>query len=278
MKSLTLSTVLLLASLTSCDSGCVRLFAPKAKVTESAIAQRLSPNSAGDSQFDHDEYGELLEAHVDYEAGRVDYSGLSDDERQLDAYLADLADADVDRLDADAQLALLINAYNAFTLKLILDHYPDIESIKDISKPWDETRWTLAGVELSLNEIEHGLIRPIYRDSRIHFAVNCASIGCPPLAPWPYTGERLDEQLDRAAERTLGDQRYARVEDGVLEVTPLLNWYRADFVSEAYNPSADTVPSYVALFGDRKIREFIEQSDDPPYAYLSYDWSLNDVD
>lgn len=276
--SATLATIFLLASVASCDSGCVRLFAPKAELSESSIAAELSPDNAGAASFDNSRYAKLLDAHVDYESARVDYSGLARDEAALDAYLEQLADAELDALSSDAQLALLINAYNAFTLKLILEHYPDLESIKDIDKPWDARRWKLGGHEVSLNEIEHGLIRPIYRDSRIHFAVNCASIGCPPLAPWPYTGADIDEQLDRAADRTLGDDRYARVEGGELRVTSLMNWYKPDFVSGEYEPSAESVPAYAAIFGDAEIREFVESEDEPSYSFIDYDWALNDIE
>lgn len=278
MKGMTLATLILLASVASCDSGCVRLFAPKADVAETAITAELSPSSEGTGEFDHSGYATLLEAHVDYEIARVDYTGLAEDEEALDAYLDALAEADLGSLSADAQLALLINAYNAFTLKLILEHYPDIESIKDISKPWDTVRWTLGGAEISLNQLEHGLIRPIYRDSRIHFAVNCASIGCPPLAPWPYTGAELDAQLDTAAGRTLQDDRYARVNEGELQVTPIMNWYKPDFVSEDFEPSAETIPAYAAMYGDSEIRTFVASEKRRGYSFLDYDWSLNDID
>jgi hypothetical protein len=278
MKGITLATLVLLASVASCDSGCVRLFAPKANIAETEITAKLSPDSEGAEEFDHSGYATLLEEHVDYETARVDYSGLAEDEQALDSYLDALAEVDLSSLGADAQLAVLINAYNAFTLKLILEHYPDIESIKDISKPWDTARWTLGGAEISLNQLEHGLIRPIYKDSRIHFAVNCASIGCPPLAPWPYTGADLDAQLDKAARRTLQDDRYARVEDGEFQVTPLMNWYKPDFVSEDFEPTAETIPAYAAMYGDAEIRTFVASEERPGYSFLDYDWSLNDID
>ena len=279
MKSaVTLAIVFVVASFASCDNGCVRLFSPKDELSHGEIAAELAADSAGAASFDHSRYAEVLDAHVDYDSARVDYAGLAGDEARLDAYLEQLADAELDALNSDAQLALLINAYNAFTLKLILEHYPDLESIKDIDKPWDTRRWELGGHQVSLNEIEHGLIRPIYRDSRIHFAVNCASVGCPPLAPWPYTGTDIDEQLDRAAKRTLGDDRYARVEGDELQVTSLMNWYKPDFVGGEYEPSAESVPAYVAMYGDDEIRELVESEDEPSYSFIDYDWALNDVE
>lgn len=278
MKHIGLIALLVIIALSACDSGCAHLFAARAEVADTPIAEDLSAEKTGESHFDHSTYATLLDKHVDYEAARVDYAGLAEDQKLLDRYLDQLADADVRALDADAQLALLINAYNAFTLALIVEHYPGIASIKDIDTPWDQRRWTLGGATLSLNQLEHGLIRPIFKDSRIHFAVNCASIGCPPLAPWPYTGGKLDAQLDKAAERTFGDPRYARIEDGTLKVSNLLNWYRPDFVTDAYSPSADSVPGYAALFGPPEIQRFVESNADPDYAFLDYDWSLNDVE
>ncbi len=267
-----------LAWLTSCTSGCLSLFAPSAKLVDSPIVEDLKKDPDDAQDFDHSAYAELLEQHVDYDTARVDYAGLKNDEAKLDSYLDTIATVDFATLDQDAKLALLINAYNAYTLKLILEHYPGIESIKDLDSPWKTKRYVVAGHKLSLDDIEHGLIRPFFEDSRIHFAVNCASLGCPPLAPWPYEGAKIDEQLDQAARRTLQDDRYARVEDGKLELTSVMNWYRDDFVSDEFSPSAQTLPMYAAKYGGDEIRQLVdEHGGEPAVGFLEYDWALNDV-
>lgn len=264
--------------LAACSSGCLSLFAPRAKVSDSPIVDELRKESSVAGRFDNSIFAELLEDHVDYEDARVDYAGLKADEDKLDAYLKQIADADLTRLDDDAELALLINAYNAYTLELILEHYPGVESIKDIDNPWKTKRYVVAGHKLSLDDIEHRLIRPIYKDSRIHFAVNCASLGCPPLAPWPYEGEKIDEQLDKAARRTLQDSRYARVEDGKLKLTSVMNWYRTDFVDKGFSPTAETLPLYVAKYAGEDVKALIEKhGGEPAVEFLEYDWALNDV-
>jgi hypothetical protein len=267
------------AALSACSSGCVSLFAPKAQLVDSPIVEELGEGSSGAGEFDHSIYAELLQAYVDYDTARVDYAGLKDDEAKLDAYLDQLKRAQLESLGDDASLALLINAYNAFTLKLILDHYPDLNSIKDIDSPWKTTRWVIGGHKLSLDDIEHGLIRPLYKDSRIHFAVNCASIGCPPLADWPYEGSKIDEQLDLAARRTLGDEHYARVEGDELLLTSVMNWYRRDFVGDEFSPSAESLPLYAARYAGEEVRALVEQKGgEPAVGFIEYDWSLNDME
>lgn len=220
--------LVLLVILVGCSSGCLSLFTPKAELVDSPIVEDLQQAPDEPEAFDHSDYGELLHQHVDYDAARVDYAGLKADESKLDAYLDAIAKADLTKLDDDGKLALLINAYNAYTLKLILENYPGVESIKDLDNPWKSERYKVAGHTLSLDDIEHGLIRPLYKDSRIHFAVNCASVGCPPLAAEPYEGATIDKQLDQATKRTLGDERYARVENDKLKLTSVMNWYRTD--------------------------------------------------
>lgn len=274
----TLPVVLLLIALaaSACSSGCISLFAPKADLADSPIVDQLQEPPTDAQPFDHSAYGELLGEHVDYEAARVDYDGLKRDEARLDAYLDQIAQADLSGLDEDARHALLINAYNAYTLKLIVEHYPGIDSIKDIDSPWKTSRWVVAGHTLSLDDIEHGLIRPIYRDSRIHFAVNCAAVGCPPLAAEPYEGASLEAQLDRATRRALHDERYARVTDGRLELTQVMNWYRKDFLDEDFSPRAQTLAAYAARYGTDELRDFVEAHDgDPPVGFIDYDWRLN---
>jgi hypothetical protein len=141
---------------------------------------------AGEAAFDHSMFDTLLGAYVDAD-GFVDYAGLLGDAARLDAYLDQLAAAPFDALGRDEKLALLINAYNAFTLRLILDHYP-VASIQDIPAPerWDAVRWRVGPHTWSLNQIEHEEIRPKFVEPRIHFALVCAAVGCPPLRAEAY--------------------------------------------------------------------------------------------
>jgi hypothetical protein len=276
---LIVASILGVAILSACSSGCVSLFAADAELVDSPIVGELKKTPSGGASVDHSIYASLLESYVNYDTARVDYAALKADEAKLDNYLAQIAQIDLESLGDDESLALLINAYNAFTLKLIVEHYPKIDSIKDLDSPWKTRRWNVGGHKLSLDDIEHGLIRPLYKDSRIHFAVNCASIGCPPLADWPYEGDKIDAQLDKAARRTLGDERYARVDGEKLMLTSVMSWYRDDFVSDEFSPSAETLQAYAARYGGEKIEALVEgKGGEPAVGFIEYDWSLNDVE
>lgn len=279
MSARTLLVLVALGLLTSCARW-VSACAPKARLIEGEIRQQLraTPENGSGESIDHSTYAELLAEHVDERAGRVDYSGLQSDRESLTSYLDRLAAIDLAAISDDAQMALLINAYNACTLELILRHYPDLDSIKDIDDPWGQPLCTVGGHDLTLDEIEHRILRPLYRDPRIHFAVNCASIGCPPLAETPYTSRDLEAQLDRAAERTLQSARYVRVDDGKLHLNPIMNWYRSDFLSERFEDHANSIPAYVARYASSSVVTSIEQRDgSTSVTWMDYDWSLNDM-
>lgn len=272
----TLPTLLLLAAALILASAC----APKAKTLEGPIVGQLRQGmKEGSASFDHAAFDALLGEVVREDAGRVDYAALAKKRAQLDAYLTTIASADLTKLGEREQQALLINAYNGYTLSLILEHYPGIDSIRDLKKPWKTKRHEVGGHTLSLDDIEHGLLRPLYRDERVHFAVNCASIGCPTLRAEAYTGARLDEQLEAAARATLSSERHVRVEGGKLLVTSILDWYGGDFTSAHYKGHADSLPAYVARYTRDEVRDFIDSKGGaPPVGFLAYDWDLNDVE
>src|SRR5690554_5944218 len=190
------------------STSLVRFLAPNVDLGDAQVLKDVRHKPEKPAKFDHSGFAQLLAAHADSAAGRVDYAGLKKDEKKIDAYLKKLDAVDLKTLGPDEKLALLINAYNAYTLQLILENYPGIKSIKDLKSPWKSKRYKVGGHTLSLDDIEHGLIRPVYKDSRIHFAVNCASIGCPPLQAFAFEGDKLDAQLDLAARKTLQDTRY----------------------------------------------------------------------
>ncbi len=239
---------------------------------------------AGDEAdvFDHHVFDALLSRHVDAD-GWVDYKAMADDPAPLDAYIVSLADAPFDRFGRDEKLAYLINGYNAFTLRLILDHYP-VESIKDIpgAKRWDAVRWELAaGVSggtsgngvYSLSQIEHELIRPKFVEPRVHFALVCAAYSCPKLRNQAYVGERLEEQLADQTAYTHGHARWFRFDQAgdTVYLTALYKWYGSDFEAVA-----DGVLDYVAGHVPA-LRTAMDSGSEPEVRWLDYDWKLNDV-
>jgi hypothetical protein len=239
--------------------------------------------------FDHGAWDGLLEEHVEWRrdgvTSVVDYSGLADDEDTLDAYLAKLSEVDTDTfesLDRDHRLAFLINAYNAFTVKLILKQDDRPASIRDIgsifSGPWSQRFFTLLGKQRTLDEVEHQMIRgnPELMDPRIHFAVNCASVGCPALRPEAYVGDRLDQQLADSTRRFLSDRQRNRYDEksGVLLVSSIFDWYRKDFVNAAGSLAGYLAGHADALGLQNPVRENL-QAGDVPIRFLDYDWNLN---
>ena len=210
--------------------------------------------------------------------GRVDYKTAAAQNAELTAYLGALAAADLTTLPPAEQKALLINAYNAYTLSLILKNMP-VKSIRDIDTPWKTRAYKVGGHTVSLDDIEHGILRPYFGDERIHFAVNCASIGCPPLWEHAYSGKQLDKQLDQAARRTLSDPKHARVEGEKLLLTNILNWYGADFTDPKYRGHAKTLPIYVARFSSEKVKGLVKsKGGKPDIGWIDYNWQLNDIE
>jgi len=244
--------------------------------------------------FDHQHQAltTLLAKHVQWSpeghASQVDYVGFAADRPGLKAYLTQLAEvtqADFDGWNAAQRMAFLINAYNAWTVELILTGDSDITSIKDLgslfSSPWKQEIAPLLGRTRSLDDIEHGLLRgaPDFAEPRIHFAVNCASIGCPALRPEAYTFNELDAQLADQTMRFLGDRSRNRVSaDGkTLEISKVFDWYADDFTAKAsaLSPPAAFLAQYAAQFSaDLAVQQRI-RAGKLEFAFLDYDWSLN---
>ena len=260
-------TLVLLATLTACT--------PRADLRGLAIEADLEEGRAGGAaSVDHGAWARVLVAAVDEPAGRIDYGAVP--RAELDAALATYGAVDLKALPAAEQEALLINAYNAFTVQLIVSQPAQPDSIRDLKDPWGGARWTLGGHSVSLDDIEHGLLRPIYKDPRLHFALNCASIGCPPLRSTPYAPTTLDAQLDAAARDTLSRTAWLRVDGGALHTTKLLDWYGADFTKEGWGPVAPSKAAWLAAFGPPHVQAAVDAArGDPTIRYLEYDWSLN---
>ncbi len=216
-------------------------------------------------------YAALLAAHV--HDGVVDYAGLKGREKELDAYLEALTRVDPASLNREERFAYYINVYNAWTLKLILEHYPGIGSIKEagslLRSPWKRTFVRLKSGTVSLDDVEHGLLRPQFRDPRVHFAVNCASVSCPPLASAPYEGAGLDAALDAAARRFINNPANTFVKDGTLHVSRIFDWYGDDFGGR------QGVWAFVRRYADPELAGKMDAAKEQDLAYLPYDWSLN---
>jgi len=227
----------------------------------------------GTDRFDHGGLDRLLGAHVDTE-GRVDYSGLAAERALLQDYLRALAEADLSRLGREELLALLINAYNAFTLDWVVENLP-LVSIRETSEPWTGERHRLGGSTVSLDFIEHSLLRvpELFDEPRIHFAVNCASRGCPPLSAKAFVGGRIREQLAGATTRALAREDQLRVEGDRVRVTRLLDWFASDFERDG-----GTRAGFLARYAPPPARALLEAQGDRVLSFLEYDWSLNGTD
>jgi hypothetical protein len=241
----------------------------------------------------HAEWNALLSKHVAWQPGghesKVAYAGLQRDRAALQSYLAKLSAVPEPVFNAwnrNDRLAFLINAYNAYTIELILTRYPDLKSIQDlgslISPPWKKRFFRLLGTERHLDNVEHDMIRApgAYDDPRIHMAVNCASIGCPALRPEAYVGARLDAQLDDQALRFLSDRtrnRYSR-ERKALEVSKIFDWYGKDFRRGYRGVSTleGFLAGYAAQLADTPEDQRLIREGKAKLRFLDYDWTLND--
>lgn len=242
-----------------------------------AAAQTPTPRDA--PAFDHGTFSTLLAAHVD-SAGLVDYDAF-DESSRFDAYLEALAGADLDRLDADARLALWINAYNAWTIELINRH-DERESIRNINKtlgfikaqgPWKERLAQVADTTWTLDEIEHEIIRERFDEPRIHMALVCAALGCPPLRAEAYTGPELDAQLDDQTRRFLlhaPEKNRVDVADRTVHLSPVFDWFRDDFPE-----GRDAFGRWLAQWFPTGPERDLLQSGDFDVEHTEYDWSLN---
>lgn len=246
------------------------------------------PSSA--EQFDHGVWDQLLNQHVASTDGgkstSVDYAAFNGKRGELKQYLDALSTVDQSAFDSwpkAEQLAFLINAYNAWTVELILTQWPDLESIRDLgslfTSPWEKAFIPLFGQEISLDDIEHGLIRGSdrYNDPRIHFAVNCASIGCPALRAQAYTGAALDAQLTEQTQGFLSDSTRNRLRGGALELSSIFKWYREDFEKgwHGYESLEEFLLDHAeSLQLTPKVKEKLAR-EKMAIDFLKYDWNLN---
>ena len=243
-----------------------------------------APASGLTQTVDHSTWDRLLKAYVKADPSglnRVDYAAFKAGRHsELKAYVRQLEKVDPRGLDKAEQFAFLANLYNAKTIDIVLDKYP-VKSIKDISLggglvatltggPWKAKVVTLQGVELSLDDIEHTILRPIFKDPRVHYAVNCASTGCPNLGTEAFTGAKLNEQLDAAARAYVNHPRGVDVRSDGLVTSSIYNWFADDF-----GGTEEGVLSHLKKYAEPELRARLAGS--ASITDYAYDWSLNDT-
>lgn len=237
----------------------------------------------GTAEVNHELFTAVLSEHVD--AGLVDYAAIAHDAR-LATYLEGFARTDPATLEGrNEKLAFWINAYNAFTLKLVAEAYP-IKSIHELGTggriigwlfkrtPWDIRFAEIGGKTYTLNEIEHDILRVEFAEPRIHFAIVCAAVSCPPLRAEAYLPDRLDEQLDEQARLFLADRRHNRfdVEQKQAWLSPIFSWFEEDF-----GGSEKSVMQFIAPFLESAETSRITATASAwSVNYTDYDWALND--
>ena len=242
--------------------------------------------------FDHTntQWDALVTKHVVWlpggHASQSDYRGFQADRAALKSYLDSLSavpQAEYEAWNKPQKLAFLLNAYNAFTIDLILTEYPKIKSIKDLGSlfgsPWKKKFFSLLGKQRSLDDVEHGMIRApgVFDDPRIHMAANCASVGCPALRNEAYAGDRLDAQLDDAVARFLSDRSRNRInpQTGRLEVSKIFDWYGKDFTARAGSVEK-WLAKYADLLADDPKQRSTLRDAGAKLDFLDYDWALNE--
>jgi len=251
-----------------------------------------------DEKFSYEKYSKVLKIYVD-EKGKVNYRKLKENKKGMKVFLDKL-----DKLEPDdfqnwsgaEKIALWINAYNVLTLKAILDHYPLVESsfrtrkyprnsIRQISGVWNKIKFPVMGKEISLDHIEHKILRQEFQEPRIHMALVCAARGCPALRQEPYKAEMLNDQLHDQTRRFLSEQNnfFIDKKQRLVYLSAIFKWYGKDFIGP-YEPLTEFkkrnrkerfVLHFISLYLQEEDRKFLEQ-DSYSIKYLDYDWTLNE--
>lgn len=229
------------------------------------ILEEKSPSKA--KPVSHELWEKLLKKYVSDE-GKVNYAEWKKEGSELDKYLKILESAHPNESwSSNERKAYWINAYNAFTVKLILNHYP-VKSIKDIggalSSPWDIRFITIEGKSYHLNELEHQILRPIFKDPRIHFAINCASFSCPKLLNQAITADQIEEQLNRLAKSFLSDTKRNILKTDTVQISEIFKWFQEDFVQQG------SLIDFLNQYAEIKI------ASNATVQYLDYNWNLNE--
>lgn len=224
----------------------------------------------GQEHLEHNTWNGLLKKYVT-EDGHVDYVGFKNEEKVLDEYLAVLSQSHPkENWKKEDQLAFWINAYNAFTVKLIVKNYP-IKSIKDlaggiykVNTPWDIKFIKMGDETYDLNNIEHGIVRKQFNDPRVHFALNCASVSCPKLRNEAFVGSKINEQLDDQSAAFVNNKEKNSIEKSTAAISKIFTWFSDDF------KESGGVVKFINKYSDVKM------TGETVISYLEYDWNLNE--
>ncbi len=236
---------------------------PSVKTTVPIPKKEVVKPTPKPTAFSHAAWNTLAQKHISA-AGKVNYKGFKADAIAFDAYLKSLAANPVQSSWSRGQkMAYWINAYNAFTIKLIVDNYP-VKSIMDLNggKPWDRKWIKLGGKTYSLNNIEHDILRPQFKDARIHFAVNCAAKSCPPVWNKAWTAANLNGQLERSTKAFINNTKYNNVGGSNAAISKIFEWYAVDF--------GDSIVSYLNKYAATKVEV------GTTVTYKDYNWALNE--
>ena len=232
-----------------------------------------TPTAADTSTVSHDIWDGLLKKHVKND-GFVDYKGMIKDSTDLNKYLEVLSAANPDSKNwsRNEKMAFWINAYNAYTVKLIVNHYP-VASIKDIKKgiPFVNTVWDIKFIKIGgktydLNNIEHNILRPDFKDARVHAAINCASYSCPVLRAEAFTADKLEEQLTDAMRKFVNDPLRNKVSAKKAELSEIFKWFKGDFTRDK-----GSIRSFINTYADTKLDA------NGRISHIDYDWRLNEA-
>ena len=248
--------------------------------------------------FSYADYADALKAYVN-DRGMVNYAELKSHSEKLDSFVSSLAGLNRSAYDGwaePAKIAFWLNAYNACTLQAIITHYPiqssfltslryPKNSIRQISGAWDGLQFSVMGQAMTLDGIEHGVLRKEFHEPRIHMALVCAAMGCPPLRNEPYAGDRLGDQLDDQARRFLSNPLKFRIaaDGGTVYLSSIFKWFGDDFVAkygvdQGYGDHSAVQRAVLHFISGYLGKEDAARlsSGDYSITYLDYDWSLNE--
>ena len=225
--------------------------------------------------FDHSKFDQILKQYVN-DKGLVDYNGIAKDPR-FSEYMASLKTAQTDKMTRDGRLAFWIDAYNAVTIDKVIKWKPK-KSVRETPIPgvWTSTKFftsrenIVAGRKLSQDDIENDILRKKFKDPRIHFAIICASLGCPPLPRFAYTAENVQTKLDEETRKYINSPRGTRIDraNNTLFLSKLFDWYAADFKAKS-----GSVMNFIRPYLAPETLEFLKQN--PKIKYIYYNWALN---
>jgi len=277
MKKYLIGLLISLFTLQANAGSLERLFAPKAELW--SIWQQHDDNNT--AQISHRLWSSWLQSYVrafDDGVNRIDYAKVTAaDRKSLKQYLGDMQQIQISSYARDEQKAYWVNLYNALTVDVVLEHYP-VESIRDIDispgffadGPWGKKLLNIEGQAVSLNDIEHRILRPIWRDARIHYALNCASTGCPNLLAQSYDSKNIEANLEQAARDYVNHERGVHLHGKDIHLSSIYNWFQSDFGS-----SASDVFEHLRQYASAELKSKLANT--TKINGYEYDWSLNDA-